>query len=132
MPDYKIVQVESRKDIKEFVKFPDRLYRDCPQYVPALHSDQYKSLTSVSTLSYCSHKMWLVKDGKKTVGRICAMVNPRYNERYNTKRARFGWFDTINSIEVADMIKENYPNYGDAICERRAQTVLKWIEWINV
>ena len=104
MPDYKIVQVESRGDLKEFVKFPDRLYRDCPQYVPALHSDQYKSLTSVSTLSYCSHKMWLVKDGKQTVGRICAMVNPRYNERYNTKRARFGWFDTINSIEVARLL----------------------------
>ena len=34
---------------------------------------------------------------------------------------------TIDSSEVADMIKENY---GEAICERRAQTVLKWVEWV--
>ena len=32
--------------------------------------------------------------------------------------------------EIAYLIKETYPNYSDAICERRAQTVLKWIEWV--
>lgn len=96
-----IVEVTNRKDLMKFVKFPDVLYKDCPQYVPALHSDQVKSLTSVSTLTYCYHKMWLALDGDKVVGRICAMVNPRYNELYSKKRARFGWFDTIDDFEVA-------------------------------
>ena len=104
MPDYRIVEVKSKKDLKRFIGFPDRLYKDCPQYVPALHSDQVKSLTSVSTLSYCSHKMWMVLDGDKVAGRICGMINPRYNERYGKKRARFGWFDTINDIEVARLL----------------------------
>ena len=44
----------------EFIKFPDRLYKDCPQYVPALHSDQVNSLTKVSTLSSCKRRMWIV------------------------------------------------------------------------
>ncbi|MBO8478963.1 MAG: hypothetical protein IAB80_08775 [Bacteroidetes bacterium] len=104
MPDYRIVEVQSKKDLKKFVGFPDQLYRDCPQYVPALHSDQVKSLTAVSTLSYCKHRMWMVMDGKKVVGRICGMINPRYNERYGKKRARFGWFDTINDIGVARLL----------------------------
>ena len=104
MPDYRIVEVQSKKDLKKFVGFPDQLYRDCPQYVPALHSDQVKSLTSVSTLSYCKHRMWMVMDGKKVVGRICGMINPRYNERYGKKRARFGWFDTISDIGVARLL----------------------------
>ena len=51
MPDCHIVEVKSKKDLKKFIRFPDKLYRDCPQYVPALHSDQVKSLTKVSTLS---------------------------------------------------------------------------------
>ena len=51
MPDYKVVEVVSRRDLMKFIKFPDKLYKDCPQYVPALHSDQIKSLTKVSTLS---------------------------------------------------------------------------------
>lgn len=104
MSDYKVVEVESRKDLMRFIKFPDELYRSCPQYVPALHSDQVKSLTKVSTLKYCKRKMWMVVDGVKVVGRICAMVNPRYNERYGLKRARFGWFDTINDIRVASLL----------------------------
>ncbi|MDE6870990.1 MAG: hypothetical protein K2J62_02570 [Bacteroidales bacterium] len=104
MPDYKLVEAKTKRDIKKFIKFPDELYRDCPQYVPALHSDQMRSLTTVSTARYCPHRMWMVMDGKRVVGRICAMINPRYNERYGTKRVRFGWFDTINDIEVARML----------------------------
>ena len=101
---YQVVEVLSRKDLKRFIKFPDELYRGCAQYVPALHSDQVKSLTRVSTLSYCKRKMWMVVDGAKVVGRICGMINPRYNERYGTKRARFGWFDTIDDFEVARLL----------------------------
>lgn len=101
---YQIQEVTGKKDLMRFIKFPDELYKDCRQYVPALHSDQVKSLTSVSTLSYCTRKMWLALDGDNVVGRICAMVNPRYNDRYGTKRARFGWFDTIEDIEVAKLL----------------------------
>ena len=104
MSSYKIVEVTTRRDLMLFIKFPDRLYKDCPQYVPALHSDQVNSLTKVSTLSYCKRKMWMVMDGKKVVGRICGMINPRYNALYDKKRARFGWFDTIDDIEVARLL----------------------------
>ncbi|MBQ7195108.1 MAG: hypothetical protein IJS07_05695 [Bacteroidales bacterium] len=90
--------------MRKFIAFPDRLYKDCPQYVPALHSDQRKSLTKASPLEYCEHRMWMVMDGRTVVGRICGMINPRYNERYGTKRARFGWFDTINDLEVARLL----------------------------
>lgn len=100
----KVVEVTSRKDLRRFVRFPDELYRGCPQYVPALHSDQIKSLTKVSTLSYCTRKMWLVEKDGKVAGRICGIINPHYNELYSLKRARFGWFDTVNDIEVARLL----------------------------
>lgn len=104
MPDYRIQEVRNRRELLQFVRFPDRLYRDCPQYVPALHGDQVRSLTRVAPLKYCTRKMWMVRDGGRVVGRICAMVNPRYNERYGRKRARFGWFDCIDDIEVARLL----------------------------
>lgn len=104
MSDYRVVTVESRRDLKKFIKFPDELYRDCPQYVPAMHFEQKKSLTKDPSLKYCKSKQWMVLDGDKVVGRICGMINKRYNERYNTKRARFGWFDLINDIEVAKLL----------------------------
>ena len=105
MAEYRIVEVLDRRGLRKFIKFPDELYRNCPQYVPALHSDQKKSLTSVSSLSYCSHKLWLALDASgKVVGRICGMINPRYNERFSKKRARFGWFDFIEDFEVARLL----------------------------
>ena len=109
MHEYKVVEVTTRKQLMKFIKFPDELYKDCKQYVPALHREQIYSLTKVSSLKYCSRKMWMVLDygtgsKGKVVGRICGMINPRYNEKYGTKRARFGWFDTINDIEVAGLL----------------------------
>ena len=102
---YTIREISSKRDIRKFIKFPDRLYRDCPQYVPALHGDQMKSLTSCATLAYCKRKLWMVYDEKgEIVGRISGMINPRYNELYSKKRARFGWFDTIEDIEVARLL----------------------------
>lgn len=101
---YQLVEVLGKADLRRFIRFPDELYRGCPQYVPALHSDQRKTLLSSASLKYCRTRMWLVKDGKKVVGRICAIINPRYNELYKASRIRFGWFDTINDIEVARML----------------------------
>lgn len=104
MAKYRISEVAGKKDLKRFIKFPDELYKGCGQYVPALHSDQMFSLTKDPALDYCTHKMWLALDGDKVVGRICAMINPRYNELYSKKRVRFGWFDTVNDIEVARLL----------------------------
>ena len=89
-----------------------RIRRRGSEYVPALHGDQVKSLTSVAPLDYCSHKLWLVKDGERVVGRISAMVNPRYNERYGRKRARFGWFDCIQDIEVARLLLDTAEDWA--------------------
>ena len=69
MAEYRLTEVTDHRDTLRFITFPDELYRGCPQYVPAIHSDQVKSLTKVSTLSYCKRKMWMVMDGKTVVGR---------------------------------------------------------------
>jgi len=104
MPDYRVIEVTGKRDLRRFIRFPEDLYRNCPQYVPALRSDQRKSLTTVSTLSYCKRRMWMVLDGDKVAGRICGMINPRYNELYGCSMARFGWFDCIDDPEAARLL----------------------------
>lgn len=108
----RIIEVQTRRELMKFVKFPDTLYKGCRQYVPALHSDQVKSLTKVSTLSYCTRKMWLAMDGDKVVGRICGIVNPRYNDLYGTRRARFGWFDVVKDLDVARALLETAESWA--------------------
>ena len=94
-------EVTSERDLDRFVRFPDELYKGCAQYVPPLHRDQKFMLTGAATLKYCRHRMWLAEQDGKVVGRISAIINPRYNEFYGVRRVRFGWFDTIDSKEVA-------------------------------
>ena len=102
---YKAREVMSGKDLKKFIRFPETLYKGCDQYVPPLHKGQEQELMHSASLKYCSRKMWLAEDQSgKIVGRICAVINPRYNEKYATRRVRFGWFDLIDDIDVARVL----------------------------
>lgn len=105
MQKFNVREVASKKDLKRFITFVDELYEGCDQFVPPLHKGQEHDLMKAAPLAYCTRKMWIAEDADgKVVGRICAMINPRYNEKYGTKRARFGWFDLINDIEVARLL----------------------------
>lgn len=105
MKGYSIREVAGRRDLGRFIRFPETLYAGCSQYVPPLHKGQEHELMHSASLQYCTRKMWLAEDASgKVVGRICAMINPRYNEKYGKKRVRFGWFDLINDAEVAELL----------------------------
>lgn len=102
---YKVREVKTKRDLRRFIRFIDELYKGCDMYVPPLHKGQEHELMHSSALEYCTRKMWIVEDETgKTAGRICCILNPRYNEKYGTKKARFGWFDTVNDIEVARLL----------------------------
>ena len=41
----KIIEVKNRKDRKEFLNFPLRMYKDNPNFVPPLYADEKKMFT---------------------------------------------------------------------------------------
>lgn len=102
---YFIREINSKRDVSRFVRFPERLYQDSSEWVPPLRSSEKRSLLSSAPSRYCKLKMWVVEDSKGAIqGRIAGMINPRYNDLYSTKRARFGWFDAINNQEVSSLL----------------------------
>lgn len=104
---YQITEVKTSSDFKDFLALPGRLYKNCPQYVPNLHSDDKKVFTKSPCLDYCTLKMWIVRDdSSKCVGRVAGIINPRYNILYKTKRARFGWIEFEEDIEIAKLLLE--------------------------
>ena len=56
--------------------------------------------------------MWIVEKDGIVAGRICAIINPRYNDLYSCKRVRFGWFDTIDDPEVAGLLIRSAAEWG--------------------
>lgn len=101
---YTVREVSSRSEFKKFYQFQNKLYKDSKVYVPSLDFDQKKTLSKSPALDYCKQKLFLAYEGKRVVGRICAIINPRYNDLYNLKRARFGWFDFENDVEIARLL----------------------------
>ena len=101
-----VKEVETKRDLKKFYQFQNKLYKNSKEYVPTLDIDQKNSLTKDPALDYCTNKMWLAYKGERVVGRIMAIINPRYNELYNLRRGRFGWFDFENDIEIAKALTD--------------------------
>lgn len=113
MENIKIIKVEKKKDQKEFVKFPLRLYKGNPYFVPPLFSDEMKIFGNKHTyVSTCDTVCFLAKKGKETVGRIQGILQKQYNEIHGTKQVRFSRFDTINDEEVAKLLLSAVENWG--------------------
>jgi len=100
------VDTEDKQQVKRFVGLPYRLYKDCPQWVPALYVDAYLLLNRKKHpfFGHSEADFFLaVRDGE-VVGRICAANNKPFNEYHKTKKAQFYAFDAIDDLEVARML----------------------------
>ena len=68
--DIVIKEVVTKCDIRKFVKFQWRLFKDVPTYLPPLMLDEMTLLTKKNpSLEYCSLKMWMAYRDGKPVGR---------------------------------------------------------------
>ena len=70
----RIEKVESRKQLKLFVTFPLRLYKDCENWVPALEGDEYDTFNPEKNGAYdfCEADCFLAYRGDEIVGRVAA------------------------------------------------------------
>lgn len=98
-----IKEVKSKKDIKEFINFPLRLYKGNSYFVPPLYADEKALFKKETVYSEQAESVFYIakKDGK-TVGRIQGILQRVANEKWNQKRVRFTRFDCIDDQEVAN------------------------------
>lgn len=91
---------------KAFVKFPIKLYKDCPYYVPSLILDELDTLNTKKNpaFDFCEMQMFLAYKENQIVGRIAAIINHKANEVWNEKHARFSLVDFIDDNEVVDAL----------------------------
>lgn len=100
-----IIPVVTKKQRKEFVEYPLRIYKGNPYFVPPLYGDEMKIFTDKNIYNKtCKSAFWLaVKDGK-TVGRIQGIIQNQYNDIHNTKQVRFTRFDCENDTKIANAL----------------------------
>ncbi|MFO7848409.1 MAG: GNAT family N-acetyltransferase [Spirochaetia bacterium] len=107
-------EVTSKRDFKEFLSFPYRLYKDHPYWVPPLYLDEKNTLSRQKnpSFSHCESRYWLAVENGKTLGRIAAIRNDRYIEKWENPYLRFGWLDMVNRDDVVDALFRAVENWA--------------------
>lgn len=98
-----IKEVKTKKDIKNFVRYPIELYKGNKYFVPNLETDEINKFDKNKNESWdeCDIIAFLAYRDGKIVGRVAGIIQNVYNEIKNEKRVRFSRFDSIDDIEVA-------------------------------
>lgn len=105
MEKVEIVEVRTKKQQKEFIEYPLRLYKDSPYFVPPLYGDEKKIFSDKNTYAKtCDSVFFLAKSGKKTVGRIQGILQKQYNELRAVKQVRFTRFDCEDNTSTAKLL----------------------------
>ncbi len=98
-----IKEISNRSGLKEFIMFPDSLYKGNAYRVTPLHSIE-KGLLDRNlnpAFDYCDTRYWMAYKEGKAVGRIAGICNKSSNNLRNEKFVRFGWIDFIDDMEVS-------------------------------
>ena len=103
----KIIPVAGKRLLNEFVRFPWKIYRDDPNWVPPLLIQQ-KEVFDKKRFPFHFHSSvqpFLCKDLEgKTVGRICAVYNQRHLDFHGDGRGFFGFFESFKDQDIADAL----------------------------
>lgn len=113
MSAVEIVTVKSRADRRRFLQLPWKLYAKDPHWIPPLRMNQEE------LLGFRAHPFYDNAEGQafyamlngECVGRIFAVIDRGHNEYYNENRGFFGFFESIESHEVAGALFDAARNW---------------------
>ncbi|MFA4919001.1 MAG: hypothetical protein WC581_07105 [Thermodesulfovibrionales bacterium] len=101
----KVIEIRSGKDLKDFIRLPDKLYSRDPFYVPLLKTEIKKQLSDKNPFFlHAKARYFLAQKSGETVGRIASIVNQRHIEFRNEKSGFFGFFESVNDYAVSDAL----------------------------
>ena len=72
-----IIEVKTKKQLRCFVDYPNQLYRDVEQFVPATYGDDLEDWdrSKNPAFAYCDARCWLAYRDGEVVGRIGAILS---------------------------------------------------------
>jgi len=109
-----VIKVESKKNVKDFVMFPFELYKDCEYWVPPIINEEINAMDKNKNPVFknAEAEFYLAYKDNKIVGRIAAIVNWVEIEEQKKNKLRFGWYDTIDDINVSKALMDKVLEFG--------------------
>ena len=95
-------EVKADQDLLDFIRFPWKIYKGDPYWVPPLIKDQVQKLSPGHPFfSHAEMALFLAFRNEEIVGRIAAIIDRHFVEYHREKTGFFGFFESIPEAEVA-------------------------------
>lgn len=109
-----IKKVTSDDDFKDFVKFPNRLYKDSKYWVSPIINEELEMMNKEKNpvFNNAEAEFFMAIKNNKIVGRIAAIVNWIEIEEQKKSKVRFGWYDVIDDLEVSKKLIDEVIKFG--------------------
>jgi hypothetical protein len=112
--EIKIVKVEGKKELREFIHLPAKIHKGHANWVPPLYMDDnlFFNAGRNKSFQYCDAILFLAYRGREVAGRIMGIINHRYNKSHNENHARFGFLECWNEPEVAAALLKSVEDWA--------------------
>ena len=110
--------VQTKAELRAFINLPWKIYKGRTTWIPPLISEEKKTLDKNSNpfFQHSEAEYYLAFQHGEVVGRIAAIVNHNHNDFHNEKTGFFGFFESIDNQEVADLL---FSAAAQWLCEKR-------------
>lgn len=111
----KVIKVTGKKEVNDFIRLTDYIYRDCKQYVPDLRSDvraliRPRKTTDEQGIFYI--QPFVAYRDDVPVGRVVGIINQRANDKWQTKNVRFSMIEFVDDLEVSAVMLNAVSEWG--------------------
>ncbi len=97
-----IFQVSDRRGVDQFIRFPWRVYKGNPNWVPPLTSEVKFVLSDKNPFFHHAEAAYfLARDGDEVFGRIAAIIDRNHINIHNEQAGFFGFFECLPEPAVA-------------------------------
>lgn len=101
-----LVEVSTKKSIKEFHRLPEFIYKNDPNFTPFLQLMVENTFDPKKNAKFNDGdaRRWIVKNEGKYLGRIAAFYDSGYSSGYDQPTGCFGFFECTDDQNVANLL----------------------------
>jgi GNAT superfamily N-acetyltransferase len=110
----RIEKVATKKDLKAFIKFPWKVYKGDPYWVPPLIMDMKEKLDKKKNpfFEHAEMELFLAYKDETITGRIAAIIDESHNGFHEEKVVFFGLYESYDDLETAQTLLEKVIAWG--------------------
>ncbi|MCZ6500115.1 MAG: N-acetyltransferase [Gammaproteobacteria bacterium] len=110
--DLVVQRVSGRKQLKEFIAFPQRIYSDDPNWVAPLWFEQLHRFSEKNPFfQHARWQAWTVRRGSEIVGRISAQIDDLYRDTQGEDVGFFGLIEAEDDPLIFELLFDTAENW---------------------